>query len=162
MGVAMRDEDPADHPSIRAMDVEASALVAAVGQAAVAAVIAEFPEAEELGLRRDPASFNPHCKPPPKDLEMRAHYLREQIASRRPAAEDHIARYNALRARGLAALCSYEIVISSSRNPLGALRMALDLKAAHITYESTMLRNLHIELAQALKDQGLAPQLALF
>lgn len=154
--------DPSDHPSVRAFMAEAAALVAAVDLAAVAAVLAEFPEPEELGMRDDPASIKPHTKPPPKNPVKRAQYLREQIERRRRNAENDIECYNDLRFRGLAALHACDIIISSGRNPLGALRTALDLKSAHITYELTMLHNLHLELAEALREQGLPPQLAIF
>ena len=65
-------EDHDKHPSVIAFAARASALVAAADPAAVAAVLADFPEAEEIGLHDDPASFNPHRKPPPKDPTKRA------------------------------------------------------------------------------------------
>ena len=65
-------EDHDKQPSMIAFASRASALVAAADPAAVAAVLADFPEAEENGLRADPASFKPHRKPPPKDPTKRA------------------------------------------------------------------------------------------
>lgn len=80
-------EDHDKHPSVIAFAARAAALVAAADPAAVAAVLADFPEAGEIGLRDDPASFNPHRKPPPKDPAERAEYLREQIERPRKAVD---------------------------------------------------------------------------
>lgn len=99
---------------------QAAALVAAV-----AAVIAEFPEAE---LQRD------------------------------------IATYTRYREQGLAALSAYDVCISSGNNPLGALRTALRLKDAHISYDLSILVKLTLELEDVKTELAEAepPQLALF
>ena len=70
-----------------AFAARAAALVAAADPAAVAAVVVYFPEAEEIGLRDDPASFNPHRKPPPEDPAKRAEYLRVNGCQKSP--RDH-------------------------------------------------------------------------
>lgn len=154
-----QEEDHSKHPSVIAFAARAAAAVAAADPAAVAAVIADFPEAEEIGMRSDPASFNPHSKPPPKDPAKRAQYLREQIEKWRLDVDRDIERYNELRDRGLAALSDYDINLSG---PLCALRTALSLKDAHISYGLTMSHNLRLELASTLQALGQPPQLALF
>lgn len=157
-----QEEDHSKHPSVIAFAARAAAAVAAADPAAIAAVLADFPEAEEIGMRSDPASFNPHTKPPPKDPAKRAQYLREQIEKRRLEVDRDIETYNHLRDKGLAALCDYDINVSSGGNPVGALRTALSLKSAHISYGLTMSHNLRLELASTLQELGQPPQLALF
>ena len=145
-----------------AFAARAAALVAAADPAAVAAVLADFPEAEEIGLRGDPASFNPHRKPPPKDPAKRAEYLREQIERPRKAVDRDIEEYNRYRDRGLASRCDTDINISSGANPVGARRTALRLKHAQISYGLTMSHNLRLELASTLQALGQPPQRALY
>lgn len=153
------DEDHSKHPSIIAFAARAAAAVAAADPAAVAAVLADFPEAEEIGMRSDPASFNPHSKAPPKDPAKRAQYLREQIEKWRREVDRDIEQYNHYRDKGLAALSDYEFNVSG---PLCALRTSLSLKNAHISYGLTMSHNLRLELASTLQALGQPPQLGLF
>lgn len=136
---------------VRALDARAAAAVAAVSRAAVAAVLAEFPEADELGLREDLGAFQPHRRPPPKGLDKRAQYLREQIERWRHDLSGSVERYNELRANGLAALTAYDIVLCGA---LPAYRSALELRSAHITYSLTMLHKLRIELAETSRELG--------
>ncbi|WP_459203492.1 hypothetical protein ACQVRV_00105 (plasmid) [Ralstonia pseudosolanacearum] len=126
---------------------EAAALVAAVDPADVAAVIAEYPEAEDVGIRENWFELNPHVsRRVPKAPAARAEYLAKLIEENQDELQDDIARYNELRERGLAALTPYDICISSGNDPLGALRCALDLKDAHISYQLSILVRLALEL----------------
>lgn len=141
------------------LDTQAAALVAAVRPRDLAALLAKYPEAEEIGLRSDPESYNPHSlKRPPQDPKRRADYLADKIETYRWEVERDIERYNALRDRGFAAVSTYDIVISGSCNALGALKTALDLKTAHISYGLTMMRNLHLELDALNAANGIAPK----
>jgi hypothetical protein len=63
-----------------------------------------------------------------------------------------MARYKELRDKGPAVLSDYDVVISGSRDPLGALRCALRLKVAHISYDLTVALGLGRELEQ-LEDE---------
>ncbi len=107
---------------VRALDARAAAAVAAVSRAAVAAVLAEFPEADELGLREGLEAFKAHRRSPPKDLDKRAQYLREQIEKLRHYLSRSVERYNELRVNGLATLPAYDIELCGA---LQAYRSAL-------------------------------------
>lgn len=146
-------------PGGRALDVRAAAAVAAVSRAAVAAVLAEFPGADELGLREGPETFKPRRSPPPKEPGKRAQYLREQIEKWRHDLSRSVERYNELRANGLAALPANDIELCGA---LPAYRSALEVKSAQITYSLTMVHSLRIELAETLRELGEPPQLILF
>lgn len=146
------------------LDTRAAQLVAAADPAAVAAVLAEFPEAEDIGMRADPDAFDPHAgrKRAPKDPAQRVQYLRDLIERLRGEVEDDIASYNRYRYHGLAAVSAFDICIASSGRPLQALRTALDLTSAHISYGLTMMRNLHLELARVQAALGHGVDLTRF
>ena len=123
-------------------------LVAAVNPAAVTALLARFPEAKKIGVRDRPEKYNPHSlKAPPKDRERRQGYLVGKIEEYRLDNERDVTQYTKYRDNGLNALSEYDVCISSGDNPLGALKMALSLKTAHISYNLTMMLNLQLELA---------------
>lgn len=143
----MSAEDDAKN---KAIDDEAAALVAAVAPAAVAALIARYPEAEHVGIRSNWYELDPHsARRVPVAPAARADYLAKLIDSNQAELQRDIARYNDLRARGLAALCRADILISSGGRPLEALRCALDLKTAHISYHLSILVRLALELEDA-------------
>lgn len=144
---------------------EAAALVAATDPADVAAVIAAFPEADQIGLRENWQDLDPHVgRRVPKAPADRAEHLSRLIETYQGELQRDIARYNDLRARGLAALSDYDICISSGGDPLGALRCALRLKDAHVSYALSVLVKLSLELedTQAALAAAAPPQLALF
>lgn len=141
------------------MDIEAAALVASVKPRALAALLAKYPEPEDIGFRSDPDHYNPHSiKKPPKDPKRRAEYLAAEIENYRKEVERGIEKYNALRHYGFSALSSWDIVLGGTYDPLGGLRTALDLKNAHISYGLTMMRNLHLELDAFNAANGIAPR----
>ena len=120
----MSAEDDAKN---KAIDDEAAALVAAVAPAAVAALIARYPEAEHVGIRSNWNELDPHsARRVPVAPAARADYLAKLIDSNQAELQRDIARYNDLRVRGLAALSRCDILISSGGRPLEALRCALD------------------------------------
>ena len=123
-------------------------LVAAVDPAGLTAVLARFPEAKTIRVRDGHGKYNPHSlRAPPKDQERRQGYLVGKIEEYRLDNERNVAQYTNYRDNGLKALSSYDICISSGGNALGALKMALSLKTAHISYNLTMMLNLQLELA---------------
>jgi len=139
----------------KAIDDEAAALVAAVAPAAVAALIARYPEAEHVGIRSNWYELDPHsARRVPVAPAARAGYLAKLIDSNQAELQRDIARYNDLRARGLAALSRCDILISSGGRPLEALRCALDLKTAHISYHLSILVRLALELEDAHAAQA--------
>lgn len=143
------------------IEVQAAELLAQVDPADVSAVLADYPEPEDIELRAEiPKPYRK--KPMPTDGKLRVVALREEIERCRKTLEVDIERYNELRRRGLDAVTHYDIVISSGGNPTNALRTALRLKQAHISYAMTMGHGLQLELAKTLKEIGEAPQLALF
>lgn len=147
------------------IEQEAAELVAAVDQAAVAAVIADFPPAEDIRIREHWRELDPTLTAKaPRDLPAREAFLLAKVANYEKSRLDSITRYNDLRDRGLSALSPYDICISSSRDPVGALRCALRLKDAHISYDLSLLVRLHLELdeVRALRAGSMSPQLALF
>lgn len=144
---------------------QAAALVAAVDPAAVAALIAEFPEAEKVGIRANWQSLDPHLgHRVPKAPADRAEYLALKIEQYEAELQRDIATYTRYREQGLAALSAYYVCISSGNNPLGALRTALRLKDAHISYDLSILVKLTLELEDVKTELAEAepPQLALF
>ena len=129
------------------IDDEAAALMAAVDPAAIAAVIAEFPEAEKVGIRANWQDIDPHLgQRVPKAPADRAEYLARKIEQYEAELQRDIATYTRYREQGLAALSAYDVCISSGNNPLGALRTALRLKHAHISYDLSILVKLSLEL----------------
>ena len=139
--------------------------MAAGDPAAVAAVLADFPPAEDIRIRERWQELDPNLtKKAPRDLAAREAFLLAKVASYEASRLASIARYNDLRDRGLAALSPYDICISSGNDPLGALRCALRLKDAHISYDLSILVCLHLELdeVRALRVGSMSPQLALF
>jgi hypothetical protein len=147
------------------IDDEAAALVAAVDPAAVAAVIAEFPEAEKVGIRANWQDINPHLgQRTPKAPADRAEYLARKIGQYEVELKRDIVTYARYREQGLAALSAYDVCISSGKDPLGALRTALRLKGAHISYDLSILVKLALELEDVKTELAEAepPQMALF
>ena len=122
---------------------------------AVADLVARFPSPESIGGRR---FFDPTwaLEKLPSDHQARIAALTARIAEQEVhIAGDH-ARYNDLRARGLAALSDYDITISSGGRPLDALHSALQLKTNHLTYGNSALAAMLAELERE------RPQMALF
>ena len=147
----------ADAPS--SLDVQAAALVASVKPRALAALLAKYPEAEDIGFRRDPDHYDPHSlKKPPKDPKRRIEYVEGLIEQYRREVERDIERYNALRDRGFSELSAWDIVLGGTYDPLGGLKTALELKSAHISYGLTMMRNLHLELDRLNAARGIQPK----
>lgn len=73
---------------------QAAALVAAVDPAAVAALIAEFPEAEKVGIRANWQSLDPHLgHRVPKAPADRAEYLALKIEQYEAELQRDIATY---------------------------------------------------------------------
>lgn len=147
------------------IEQEAAELVAAVAPAAVAAVIAAFPEAEGVGIRANWQDIDPHLgQRVPKAPADRAEYLARKIEQYEAELQRDIAAYTRYREQGLAALSAYDVCISSGNNPLGALRTALRLKDAHISYDLSILVKLSLELedVQTALAEAEPPQLALF
>lgn len=147
------------------IDQQAAELVAATDPAAVAAVIAAFPSAEEIGIRERWQDLNPHLgERVPKAPAAREAYLLGQIDRYQKSHLAGVSHYNKLRAQGLAALSPYDLCISSGNDPLGALRCALRLKDAHISYDLSILVKLSLELEDVRTELADAepPQLALF
>lgn len=148
-----------------ALSAEAAALVTAIAPAAVAAVIAEFPDAEHVGICPTWPDIQPHQgRRVPKDAAERAQYLAQRIESQQAELQGNISSYNRLREAGLAALSGYDICISSGGNPLAALRTALQLKKNHISYDLSILVRLTLELEDTQTELANAtpPQQALF
>ncbi len=140
----------------------AEALRAATDPDAVQVCLAAFPDPEEVGCRQ---KFDPGCVLDgiPQGLDDRL----AKLEARRNLVADELqadlARYLDIRSRKLEALSDYDITISSTNNPLGALHMSLSLKCAHISYGNSKLQ----ALEQAILDtrarmQSERPQLALF
>lgn len=137
------------------MDVQATALVASVKPRALAALLAKYPEAEDIGFRSHPDDYNPHSlKKPPKDPKRQIEYVENLLEQYRREVERHIELYNGLRDRGFTELSSCDIVLGGTNDPLGGLKTALDLKYAHISYGLTMMRNLHLELDRLAPNKG--------
>lgn len=79
----------------KAIDDEAAALVAAVAPAAVAALIARYPEAEHVGIRSNWYDLDPHSsRRVPLASTARAEYLTKLIDSNQAELQRDIVRYN--------------------------------------------------------------------
>lgn len=144
------------------IEERAAELIAAADPAAIAAVIAEFPEAEKVSIRTnwtDIEAYPSHRAP--KVLADRAAYLAQKIEQNEAELQRDIGIYTRYREQGTAALSAYDVCISSGNNPLRALRTALSLKHAHISYHLSILVKLALEL-EDVKAELTPPQLALF
>lgn len=145
------------------LDVEAAALVASVRPRALAALLAKYPEPEDIGFRHDPDQYNPHSlKKPPTDPKRRVEYVQSLIEQYRSGIERDIERYNGLRDKGFLALSAWDIALGGTYDPLWGLRTALELKSAHISYGLTMMRNLHLELDRLNAANGIQPKPGYF
>lgn len=147
------------------IDQRAAELVAAADPVEVAAVIANFPKGEDITIRDNWQSIDPHSsKRVPKAPAARMDYLVERVEQFKKSHLTAVARYERLRTLGLTALSPYDVCISSGDNPVGALRCALRLTNAHVSYDLTILVQLSSELAALRAEQVAAapPQLALF
>lgn len=139
----------------------ASAAVAAADSAAVAAVLADFPDAAEIGSDFSGGERAPRLSLP-ADPAKRAQYLREEIERLRLSVCRDVSAYSLLRVDGLRALSDYEICSSPGGCPVAALRAALALRHGRISSGLTMGHCLRLELADALRALGKPPQLTLF
>ncbi len=149
----------------RSLDDEAAALVAAIDPAEVLAIIEKFPVAEKIGVRQNWQDIDPHlAQRVPKASADRAEYLARKIDQYEVELQRDIAVYSRLRKDGLSALSAYDVCISSGNDPLGALRVALRLKGAHISYGLSILLKLSHELSDLKIELAAAesPQLSLF
>ncbi|HHV7523686.1 TPA: hypothetical protein ACUNF5_005211 [Burkholderia orbicola] len=150
------------------LDEKAAALVAAVSPDDVAALIASVPPPELIGARDNWLDIPPRFdKALPKDAVKRAEFLTAELSAETSMLDANIARYNLLRDSGLAALSAYDICISSGGDPLGALRMALRLKFAHISYNLALMVKLKLWLDEAREasrksESEASAQLGLF
>lgn len=150
---------------IMSIEQRAAELVAAADPAEVAAVIASFPKGEDIAIRDNWQAINPHFGARvPKAPAARMAYLTERVEQHKKSHLVAIGRYDSLRELGLAALSPYDVCISSGDNPVSALRCALRLTNAHVSYDLTILIQLSDEL-ESLRCEVVAaepPQLALF
>lgn len=124
---------------------QAAIKLAAIDPAAIAAVVAQFPPADEIGPRRNWTELTPPHpnRGLPKALPARRDYLASAIVTYKKELESDIKTYDAYREKGPALLLPHEIVWG---NPLDGLRCALQLKHNHITYALSMLILLTLEL----------------
>ena len=128
-------------------------------------VIASFPKGEDIPIRENWQSIDPHSsKRVPKAPAARMEYLADRVEQFKKSHLNAVARYERYRAQGLAALSPYDVCISSGDDPVGALRCALRLTNAHVSYDLTILVRLSSELDALRAEQVAAepPQLALF
>ncbi|KVV25081.1 hypothetical protein WK78_03025 [Burkholderia cepacia] len=136
------------------LDEKAAALVAAVSPADVRALIASVPPAECIGARSNWLDIPLRSdKALPKDAAKRAEFLAAELEAERALLDANRASYSLLRDSGLGALSTYDICISSGGDPLGALRMALRLKFAHVTYNLALMVKLKLLLDDAREVQ---------
>lgn len=138
---------------------------AAADPTAVRAVIAASPNADEIGIRDNWRQLDTsYLRDAPKIAAKRRAYLAAKFAEHRAALEVEIGRYSHLRDTGLPALTDYDVCISSGGDPLRALRTALGLLSAHISWHLSLMMSLSIALedADAATDTPRSPQLDLF
>ncbi len=138
---------------------QAAIRLAAIDPAAIAAVVDQFPPAEEIGPRRNWTELTPPhpARGIPKALPARLNYLTNAIQNQQKELERAIRTYSAYREQGPALLLPHEIVWG---DPLRAYRCALDLTHNHITYALSMLILLTLELEDtqaALASAGTSP-----
>ena len=127
-------------------------LIAAVDPAAVRDLLATFPPPYDIGPRDNWASIG-------KDMigrlrtkpEKRLQALRNEFAAYEKTLERDISTYNVYWTRGLASLTAYDVCISSMDSPLGALRQALNLKSAHISWDLSIMVYLQLEIERLSK-----------
>lgn len=135
---------------------------ATVPPALVEALLDRYPAGGSIGKR---TVFDPkHAIPSvPQDLDKRLERLTLLRTDAASELERNLARYADLRANGLAALSDYDILIASQGDALYALRMALQLKVAHISWDLSTLDCIESEMNNATQALERArPQLALF
>lgn len=150
---------------IMSIDRRAAELVAASDPAEVAAVIAGFPKGEDVGIRENWQDIKPHFGARvPKAPAARLVYLVKLVEQHKKAHLSAISNYDRYRALGLAALSPYDVCISSGDNPVAALRCALRLTNAHISYYLTLLVQVSAELKTLRVEMVAAepPQFGLF
>lgn len=149
------------------LDIEAAALVAAVNPAEVAAMIAQYIPAEDVPLRnawrgmsRHPVYSDNRPKEPQKLLVC----LSRELEKQRESAQAAVRSYCKYRRDGLQALSAYDVLISSGRNPLRALKTALDLTQGHVSYYMSLAADLALDIAnlRELLTPAPPPQLSLF
>ena len=147
------------------IEATAAALVAGVDPVALATTVAEFPKAEDITLRTNWQEIDPHLgeRVPANGLARRV-YLEQRLASVEKALASGIARYNALREFGPGLLSAYDVCIAGSGDALGALKTALCLKVAHISFDQTIAVLLARELDghPVGRSADESPQLGLF
>lgn len=149
----------------RSLDEEAAVLVAAIDPADVLAIIEKFPVAEKICIRQNWRDIDPYlAQRVPKVSADRAEYLTRKIEQYETELQRDVAEYARLRENGLAALSVYDLCISSGNDPLSALRTALRLKDAHISYDLSILLKLSLDLDEVQIDltKAESPQLSLF
>ena len=144
------------------MQEQAKQLREAANPQLVQGVANAFPDPSMIGCRHH---FEPEwvLAKVPQDLDAKLSKLQYLLAQQQAHLASDIARYGELRLRKLDALSDFDVVISSSSDPVGALYTALGLKTAHITYANSSIAAIQAaldETQQAL--QILRPQLALF
>jgi hypothetical protein len=133
-----------------------------VPSALVDSLLMRFPDGREIPKR---AVFDPvHAiSSIPQDLDKRLARLaglREQAALE---LERDLARYADFRTNGLSALSDYDILIAAQGDALYALRTALQLKVAHISWDLSCLDTIDTEITNAAEAlESARPQLALF
>lgn len=148
-----------------AIETEAQQLRTSADPAAIAAVIAAFPPAEQLPPRTNWLQITDWILTKlPKDLEKREAFLIEKVSEAQREELLTIASHNRIREGGLCAVTDYDICIAGGGNPIQALKTALYLTGNHVTYAKSHLLRFTLLLDDVRSEIQMSrpPQLDLF
>lgn len=139
----------------RKANAERAAAIAGADLEAVAAVLAQFPEAEEIEPRTNLTDESFMSRIPKKEPARRKK-LEEALASAKKALLEAVERYTLMKRCGAAALSYHDLCLLHNGDAAGALRSGLMLATAHISYNCSEIecytRALH-ELDRAIVQQ---------
>jgi len=126
------------------------------------ATIAAWPEGKAIGPRKN-GTYPAHLlERLPKDPALVVEELQRRIEDQRGEVVKERQRYDDIRTRGHAALSNYDIGIAHD-DAADAVRCALMLKDAHVSYAVSGLLKLRERLEEATATlERERPQLALF
>lgn len=141
---------------------DAKTIRATADQAAIAAELARWPNADEIPPR-DSIGHEPVLGSLPAKLDACKAALHDALAKWQEELRHDIARYEAIRTRGLDEISDFDLSIAYGGDPLAALRGSLRLKTNHVSYHRTAIVLLLSELARTeAAIEAERRQLALF
>jgi hypothetical protein len=138
------------------MNAEVKAIRDGADHQAIATLLGRYPAGRDIAPREPGSVSSPDALLAnlPRDPKKRRTQLKRQLTSYCESLRADIEQYDQIRHDGLKAISDSDLLIAYSGDALNACRCSIELKAAHISYDRSMIEALEIALETTPAQQA--------